>query len=133
MKIDLKFAELHTPLFHAGTNLGQKLDIKKRPIKLIYDRTEKELIIFFNNEVTILPHGNVAAMTPIDSTMFIKEYGFKDIVKELEKPVHIAPVSITSAQIEVPMQKPRGRPATVKTTAQVSHPVEDVVFGGPKV
>lgn len=64
MKIKLKFAELHTPLFLAGTNFGVKLDNVRRPIDLIYDRKEKELILHYNGQIAIIPASNVATMTP---------------------------------------------------------------------
>ncbi len=65
MKIDLKFAELHNPLFLGGKNLGLKLDHKKHPsISLVYDRAEKELLVTWNGETGIIPASNVSSMTP---------------------------------------------------------------------
>jgi hypothetical protein len=64
-KIDLKFAELHAPLFLAGTNLQLKLDPTRRTgLKLVYDRAEKELLVTWQNQLAIVPVGNVASMTP---------------------------------------------------------------------
>ncbi len=67
MRIDLKFAELHSPLFLAGTNLQLKLDPTKRTgLKLVYDRAEKELLVTWNGETAIVPTTNVSSMTPAD-------------------------------------------------------------------
>lgn len=69
MKIALCFAELHTPLFLAGINWGQKLDIKnttKGKLALAYDRAEKELLVNANGKVAIIPTSNVVSMTPLE-------------------------------------------------------------------
>lgn len=70
MKIDLEFAELHNPLFLAGTNLQMKLDPAKRSgLKLVYDRAEKELLVYFKTTkgeyMAIVPSANVSSMTPV--------------------------------------------------------------------
>lgn len=65
MKLDLEFAELHNPLFLAGTNLQMKLDPTKRSgLTLVYDRAEKELLVTYNGKVAIVPASNVSSMTP---------------------------------------------------------------------
>jgi hypothetical protein len=71
MKINLKFAEVHQQLFLAGTNLGVKLNPGTGPahrtgLVLTYDRAEKELLVYWNNEVAIIPSTNVVSMTPSD-------------------------------------------------------------------
>ncbi len=81
MKIDLKFAELHNALFLAGKNFGLKLDpTKLTGLKLEYDRAEKELLVYWADEVGIIPSSNVACMTagivedrPI--AMFMQDWG----------------------------------------------------------
>jgi hypothetical protein len=61
--IDLKWCEVHSPIFLAGTNLGVKLDPSKRQgLKLQYDREHKELVIGWNKEEAIIPSSNVATM-----------------------------------------------------------------------
>lgn len=65
--IKIKWAELHTPLFLAGTNLQTKLDPHKRHgLEMLYDRSEKELLITYDNgdkkETAIVPITNVASM-----------------------------------------------------------------------
>lgn len=69
MKLELEFVELHTPLFFGGINFGTKLDPTKRTtMRLVYDRTEKELWVYNKDKYTIVPRENVANMTPIDQT-----------------------------------------------------------------
>lgn len=71
MLIPIKFAELHNPLFLNGTNLQLKLDPKHRPeLVLVYDRTEKELIVFYKEALAIVPSTNVASMQPQDPLVF---------------------------------------------------------------
>ena len=63
MKLPVKFAELHSPLFLAGTNLQLKLDPTRRGgIVMVYDRAEKELLVTYNNETAVVPVSNVASM-----------------------------------------------------------------------
>lgn len=62
-QIELKFAELHNPLFLAGRNLQTKLDPGKMAgIKLFYDRPEKELLVHWNGQIGIVPSSNIACM-----------------------------------------------------------------------
>ncbi len=64
-KIELRFAELHSPLFLAGTNLQMKLDPRNRTgLSLVYDRAEKELLVTYNDAMAIVPISNVSSMTP---------------------------------------------------------------------
>lgn len=63
--IELKFAELHNPLFLGGKNLQVKLDGHHHPgIEIHYDRAEKELLVRWNCETGIVPISNVACMIP---------------------------------------------------------------------
>jgi hypothetical protein len=65
MKINLEFAELHTPLFLGGKNFGNKLNANSRTaITLIYDQTEKELWVAYAGKGAIIPTSNVVSMTP---------------------------------------------------------------------
>src|SRR5271165_1106186 len=65
MRINLVFAELHTPLFLGGRNFGLKLDnVKFNGLELVYDQTEKELWITHNKKTAIIPTSNVVSMTP---------------------------------------------------------------------
>lgn len=114
MQIDLKFVELHTPLFLAGANCGLKLDIKRRPIKLTYDLEKNQLYVIYQNELAIIPHGNIATLNPIDSKAAIALLGIKDDTVQISANVP------TSSHVT----GPRG-----KIKAQVSDPTRDLVFG----
>jgi hypothetical protein len=100
----LKYVELHSPLFLAGTNLQMKLDIeKRRGLVMEYDRQEKELKVTWNGDTAYLPCTSVFSMVPVTMT----------------KVTNIDPT---------PDHEKRGpgRPAK----AQVSTP-QDHVFAGP--
>lgn len=60
--INLKYIELHSPLFLAGTNLGQKLPRHRSGITIKYDRPNQEVFITYNGETAIIPTTNVVAM-----------------------------------------------------------------------
>ena len=63
MAIKLKWAEVHTPLFVAGCNLGCKLDPHKRNgLKLFFDKEENLLEVHWNQEIGYVPMSNVAVM-----------------------------------------------------------------------
>ncbi len=104
MKIQLKLATLHNPLFLAGTNFGSTLDVSKRTgLTLLYDRVEKELHAFYNNSLVIIPSTNVATMTPVDPSIL----GYPNAV------LPITPKVILSSSIPV---------QGVKVKAQASVP-----------
>lgn len=101
MKIDLTFAHLHSPLFFAGKNWGEKLDIKntaKGSIQLSYDRTEKELLIKSGGSVAIIPTSNVVSMTPL---LEITQCGNVENPK-CPQPVTLAPRGKIKAQVSGP-------------------------------
>jgi len=63
--MNIKWAELHNPLFLGGTNLQLKLDPAKRTgLKMEYNRNDKELLVTWNNQTAIVPISNVASMVP---------------------------------------------------------------------
>jgi hypothetical protein len=58
---DVKYAELHSPIFLAGTNLGAKLDPTKRTgLTLNFDEDKKRLIVGWNGEKGCVPEPNCA-------------------------------------------------------------------------
>jgi hypothetical protein len=107
MKIALKFAETHNPIFIAGTNLQMKLDVSKRTgMVLVYDRKEKELLLYWNNALAIIPSSNISNMVPAD-------------------PAALGPIpSAIPATAQTFVAQPVG-----KVKAQVSDPTRDPVFG----
>lgn len=109
MRINLEFAELHTPLFLGGRNFGLKLDkVRFGGLVIIYDQTEKELWVTHNDKTAIIPTSNVVSMTP--------DMGKKEL-EEGPKPLAVP---------EEP--RPRGRP---KFNSQVSTPTSHVFGEGP--
>lgn len=69
--IEVSFVHLHTPLFFAGRNWGEKLDIKntqKGKIKMFYDRREKELLIQCDGHASYIPSSNMVSYTPVGET-----------------------------------------------------------------
>lgn len=64
----IKFAQLHTPLFFAGINFGEKLDASKRTgLTMLYDRANKELNVQYAGRSTVIPtESNVVHMEPGD-------------------------------------------------------------------
>lgn len=90
--IELKFCEVHTPLFLAGTNLGIKLDPTRRGgIALKYNEDMRRLEVTYNGETGWVPETNVAIMVP----------GKPKAKVELKSHDMIAGIS-TSAQVETP-------------------------------
>lgn len=66
-RIQLKFAELHAPLFlfgdKGGKNLGYKLDVSKiKGLVLEYDREEKELHVTWEGMTSFTPATNIVSM-----------------------------------------------------------------------
>jgi hypothetical protein len=106
MKINLNFAELHTPLFLGGTNWGVKLYTHqaKGHLVLTYDREEKELLIRHKNDISIIPTSNVVSMSPEPEGI------------EVEKKPEV-------------IKRPPGRPPV--NSAQVSGPTHHVFADGP--
>lgn len=101
MTIEMQFVHLHTPLFFAKKNWGEKLFSKsaKGNLKMVYDRDCGELHLECEKHKTIIPVTNICSMDPIDS------------VQRMETPTTDA-------------VKPRG-----KVAAQASGP-HDHVFAG---
>jgi hypothetical protein len=109
MKINLKSAKLHTPLFLSGTNLGLDLDTEKRPaLKLYYDRGEKELIVTLGPNAKIIPSASVADMSPLDPD----------------------DIDVAVEQLPVP-KKAKALEVQGKIKAQVSTPQSHVFAGDP--
>jgi hypothetical protein len=61
--LELKFAELHSPLFLAGCNLSVKLDPARRVgLELNYIRKFGELHVKWNGETAMVPVTNIVSM-----------------------------------------------------------------------
>ena len=67
MPTPVKWAETHTALFVAGTNLGLKHCPKKRVgLILAFDRDFKELLVTWNGETAHVPEANVSLWIEAD-------------------------------------------------------------------
>lgn len=113
MKIPLKFVQLHTPAFHCGTNLSDKIDYTKRNIGLTFDDDKDRLEISFNGHYSFLPSSNVALMLPIDPSLAGFEmspsfYQVQQALKQAQANVSGVPIK---AQVEVPHEKVQNPPS----------------------
>jgi hypothetical protein len=130
--ISLDFAELHNPLFLAGTNLNLKLDpVNRKGLILSYDREEKELLVEFNGKVAIIPSSNVSSMTPTSPA----DIGYtvaKPKVNATVSPItsHSNPTRSANTAPANGLQAANVAPKPVKVSAQVSGP-QDHVHAGP--
>lgn len=63
MRTEIEWAELHAPLFLAGTNLGQKLNPKQRlGLTLEYDEEKRHLYVSWMGKVARIPETSVLSM-----------------------------------------------------------------------
>ena len=66
MRTEIEWAELHSPLFLSGTNLGMKLDPKKRMgLKMAYDEDKKHLYVTYNGATTRVPEPSILNMVEL--------------------------------------------------------------------
>jgi hypothetical protein len=66
MRTPIEWAELHAPLFLAGTNLQQKLDPKKRTgLVMEYDEDKRHLYVMYNECVARVPETSVLSMVEL--------------------------------------------------------------------
>lgn len=67
----VSFVHLHSPLFFAGRNWGEKIDVKntaKGKVEMSYDRGEKELLIRCDGHTSYIPSSNIVSYTPLGET-----------------------------------------------------------------
>lgn len=105
-QINLKYAELHNPLFLCGMNCGTKLDLsnsKYAAMKLVYDRAEKELLVHWREEIGIIPSSNISAMIEGEAKLKAAPY------------THPIVAGIGSAQVETPFGHVHAGPGQGKT------------------
>lgn len=102
--INVEYAELHTPLFLAGTNLGMKLDpYKRRGMLLKYNDEKRRLIVEWNSKTANVPESNVASWVEGDVLP--------------DKPVAPGPkrIMVAPAQVETPQAHVHAGPGHGKT------------------
>lgn len=98
---EVEYAELHTPLFLAGTNLGQKLDPRKRHgMHMSFDDEKKRLIVKWGHKVAQIPEANIACF--IEGTI-------------VEPPKIVPAKSAMTAQVSTPQDHVFAGPGAGKT------------------
>ena len=103
MKIDIEWAELHSPLFLNGTNLQMKLDPTKRVgLKMAYDEDKGHLFVSYGGKTARLPQSSVLCM----------------VEAEVRAPVEAKktkPLQTLNAQVETPMSHVHAGPGAGQT------------------
>ncbi len=106
--MNLKLAQLHTPIFVGGKNLTDRLDpFILKGLEVKYFRSEKELHVTWNGETAMVPITNVKNMIPQDG---------KNV--PMPEPTVVAPMKIQtnlSAQVDSPMGHVHAGPGAGKT------------------
>ena len=125
MKIDLRFAEIHAPLFlmgDKGMNLGTKLDPSKRTgLKLVYDRDAKELLVSFENMHAIVPATNVVSMIEAPAAKAAKvEPEAVRVAQKVDMPAFGTPIT---AQLETPQSHVHAGPGKGQTGQEMPKPL----------
>lgn len=103
-KIDLKFAQLHNPIFFGGKNFAPKLEPRHiAGLELFYDRENKELHVHYMGAIAIVPSTNIACMV--------------EGVPDQKAPLVTHPMvaGISSAQVETPFGHVHAGPGEGKT------------------
>lgn len=121
MLIDVRFAEIHAPLFLSGNdggfNLGMKLDPSKRKgLVLQYDRANKELVVTFNGMKAIVPGSNVASFIPEDRPAAALKVTAEDVRAAQTADTAIpSPLPTGASQVDTPQSHVFAGPGKGKT------------------
>lgn len=112
MHINIRFAQLHNPLFIAGKNFKERLDPNEtKGLHISFDDEGKRLFVEWNGVVGVVPESNISNMIPSKPEDF--QYKLKTISSA--KPL-VRNVEMATARV-------------VKMNAQISDPVRDAVQG----
>ncbi len=115
MRTEIIWAELHAPLFLAGTNLGQKLDPKQRGgVKMEYDEAKRHLYVTYNTKTCRIPETSVLSMVEGEQKQTLKdriavgqshmaERQMLDLPPQQGVIVNAATRMAVDAQVETPM------------------------------
>ena len=71
MKIELRYAEFHSPVFSSGKNFGMKLDCKKAGVRLWLDTETRMVSMLYNNNLDWFETWHSAQ--PLDQSKYISE------------------------------------------------------------
>lgn len=120
MKIKIKEVSLHNGINFGGVNFKDRLDTKTRTgLVLIYDREYNDLLVVYNDGVTLVPGSNIKNVVPVDvNDLLDADFQHTVVTKPLSTEV-LTIANVPSAAMV----------AGVSSKAQVSHP-HDAVFAG---
>jgi hypothetical protein len=114
--IKVKFSELRAPLFLNGRNFGTKLDYTKPQLSMLYNREEKELYVFYGDQMAMIPRESCASIVPVD----MQDFGVKAPAPEVKKQQVVKPQAATP-----PVKAQVGGPGDVVRSAQVWNPITE--------
>lgn len=109
--IPIELAELHNPLFLAGTNHKNKLVSNlTTQIQLRFNLTSKQLYVLFKGKIALIPESNIASLTPFDTDLFMGAFE--------QTPVELKPQRSTHTHHAMKLD--------IENRAQVSTPTSTV-------
>lgn len=115
MRIEIEWAELHAPIFLAGTNLSQKLDPAKRQgLSMVYDEDKRHLYVTYNNgkgtkQTARVPETSVLSLIEAEKSPVVVGAG-------KQEQVSAAPVfNPNAAQVDSPTAHVFGGPGKGQT------------------
>ncbi len=83
MSIPVSFAHFHNPLFFAGRNWGEKIDVRNRAkgsVVMTYDRQNKELCVQCEGKTTYIPSSNIVSYEPIPESLSAQAMHFAEAI-----------------------------------------------------
>jgi len=72
-KVNVGWVHFHGPLFFAGKNFKEKIDVRSdktpdgKPLSMEYDRTEKELVIRGGKFESFIPSSNIVSYSALEA------------------------------------------------------------------
>ncbi len=126
MRTKIEWAELHAPLFLAGTNLGLKLDPTKRGgLTLDYCEEKRHLYASFGGKTARIPETSVLSM--VEAPLLTKAE-VAHIVAHQNNPLAQIP-GLDSAQVSTPMSHVHAGPGAGQTGQEPPKAIEPAKRG----
>lgn len=110
--------ELHNPLFMQGTNLGAKINIVNRPVKLLYDNERHVGVVIFKGKAALIPSSNIASM----DVMNLADLKLDEVLPE-EEGTKLPPAIARSrrkSEINLDVADPEADPEHVRAVREAS-------------
>lgn len=111
----LSFIELHSQLFHQGSNLGNKINAAQKGVILFLDDERQGVWLWFKLKLSFIPLPNVASMDMKDIPQDIQDVLGLGVPEELSGPPALAKAR-------------RGRPPKEEPAEPISSAPEPVPF-----